>query len=196
MNRHPVQLALAARTLQQLSRGRAIIGLGSGAAPGSKFAREHEALGTHLAAAPDRRAMLIEAIGLVRSLWAGATSFEGRFFTVQDFDFALSIEDPPPIIIGASGPETTRLALEHGDGLNVANLAALSRIEDIILADRRPDFDVSVHIALTTEDATSFVSQMPEPSEVVDRWVFAVPADLSTDRLDDLWATATTRLQQ
>ena len=110
-NRHPVQLALAANTLQELSGGRAVSGLGGGAAPGSRFAREHESLGTELGNGPERRQRLTEAIALMRAVWAGNVEFDGRFYAIDDFDFNLANNAPPPIIVGASGPATAELAI-------------------------------------------------------------------------------------
>ncbi len=194
VNRHPVRLALAANTLQTLSSGRAIIGLGSGAAPGSRFAREHEALGSTLEGGPERRAMLVEAIGLLRALWSGAHSFEGRFFSVTNFDFGLASANPPPVIIGASGPATAELALEHGDGLNVANMAAYAKVSDLIAANRPREFEVSVHVPVSASDSRPFDAQLPECSEGVDRWIFAVSAQTEPSQLAELFDAACSNL--
>ena len=175
MNRHPVRLALAANTLQQLSGGRAILGLGSGAAPGSRFAREHEALGTQLADGTTRREMLIEAIAALRALWQGATSLDGQYFPIDDFNFAVGNDNPPPVIVGASGPATARLAFSHGDGINIANPKALAGLRDLVISDRPDNFEVSVHVTVSPDDAVPFDQQLPEPESCVDRWVFAVP---------------------
>lgn len=48
VNRHPAQLASAVNSLQSLAPGRLTLGVGSGAAPGSRFAVEHEAIGREL----------------------------------------------------------------------------------------------------------------------------------------------------
>ena len=58
VNRHPVQLVSAFNSLQSIAPGRVRLGMGSGAAPGSRFAVEHEAIGRDLGATVDgRRAM-------------------------------------------------------------------------------------------------------------------------------------------
>ena len=62
VNRHPVRLALAMNTLQDLSGGRSILGLGGGASPNSRFSREQRALGVTLHDAATRSAMLIETL--------------------------------------------------------------------------------------------------------------------------------------
>ena len=54
-NRHPVQLASAANSLQSLSPGRVRLGIGSGAAPGSRFAAEHDMINKSLATTGSRQ---------------------------------------------------------------------------------------------------------------------------------------------
>ena len=185
-NRHPVQLALAARTLQDLSNDRAVIGLGGGAAPGSRFAREHESLGTELGDGPERRERLIEAIGLVRSMWAGNEKFDGRFYAIENFDFNLANDAPPPIIVGASGPATAELALSHADGLNVVSAAVLDRLADQIVEDRSDTFEISVHVMLSAESGAPAIEQLPDPSPLVDRWIFAIPGTTQMSWVEDL----------
>ena len=193
INRHPVRLALIANTLHRLSGGRAEIGIGTGAAPGARFSQEHETLGTELGNGAERRERLIEAIALMRALWAGATEFSGTYYSVDDFDFGLVNDSPPPIIIGASGPQTAELAFAHGDGLNMANPEALVRLGELIEANRSDSFEVSVHVALSTDNPTTFDEQLPEPSELVDRWVFAVPASTSVEAIDQLRESVSAR---
>ncbi len=101
MNRHPVQLAVAMATLQSLSDGRAVLGIGAGAAPGSRFAREHEAIGTAPLDGAARRRRLVETIAVVRQLWAGQSEFRGEFFRIGGLDFGLGEPSAPPIIVGA-----------------------------------------------------------------------------------------------
>lgn len=195
VNRHPVRLALIANTLQKLSGGRAVIGLGSGAAPNSRFSAEQVATGVVLGDGPARRSRLIETIDLLRSLWSGNDEFHGEHYSVSGLAFGLANPDPPPIIVGASGPATARLAFEHGDGLNIANEKSLDTLHDLIVSERPPSFEVSVHVPISTEDAASFYDQLPEPSPHVDRWVFAVSGDTDIAALTNLWDSATSKLQ-
>lgn len=184
MNRHPAQLAAAMGTLQSLSGGRAVLGLGAGAAPGSRFAGEHEALGVTLLDGPARRRRLAETIEIVRAAWAGPTAFDGEFFTLDQLDLHLA-EPPPPIIVGASGARTVEVAAGVADGVNLldvpglpAALAALDRAPAL-----RDGFEVSLHQFLDPAHPTG--GPIPAVAEGrLDARILAItaPYDLATLR--------------
>ncbi len=95
-NRHAAVLALSVATAQQISGGRVIAGLGAGAAPGTRWAAEHESAGIPLAADPaDRHRAVIAQIEALRA----ATTV--------------------PVIVGANSTALAELAGRHADGLNV-----------------------------------------------------------------------------
>jgi probable F420-dependent oxidoreductase len=72
--RHPVPVAKQVATLDHLSEGRLIFGVGVG----GEFPKEFEACGVPLA---ERGARLAAAILLLRQLWSGApASYDGRYF--------------------------------------------------------------------------------------------------------------------
>jgi len=147
MNRHPVQLAVAMATLQSLSSGRAVLGLGAGSAPGSLFAGEHEAIGLELLDGPGRRRRLVETVSVVRRLWAGESQFNGEFFTIDGPGIVIGDEPPPPIIFGASGRRTVELAIEHADGINITSTKQLPDLLALIERTRPgPEFETSVHL--------------------------------------------------
>jgi alkanesulfonate monooxygenase SsuD/methylene tetrahydromethanopterin reductase-like flavin-dependent oxidoreductase (luciferase family) len=138
VNRHAAQLASAVNTLQALAPGRVICGIGSGAAPGSRFAAEHDLIGRRLGDLPARRAALVDAIGVLRATWAGSA---GGVPGVVDG------AAPPPVVVGATAAETVAVAAQHADGVNIRRLPAdalRARIELArSLAGERP-FEVSV----------------------------------------------------
>jgi 5,10-methylenetetrahydromethanopterin reductase len=110
--RHPALTAAAIATLDEMSRGRAMLGIGAGI---SGF----DALGINRT----RPAVAIrEAIRLCRMLWSqrGAVNFEGELVRFKgdglQFDSRASI----PIVVAGRGPEILRLAGEVADGVIVA----------------------------------------------------------------------------
>jgi F420-dependent oxidoreductase-like protein len=115
--RNPGLTAKLATTLDQLSGGRAVLGLGGG-----WFEREHEAFGIDFGAGfGERLDRLDEAAGLIRRLLDGERfSHQGRFYTFHD---ALCeprpIRQPLPILIGGSGRQKTlRTAARYADRWN------------------------------------------------------------------------------
>ena len=86
-NRHPGVLATMAATLQEVTGGRLLLGLGAGAGRGSPYAREQVAIGRAVAPDPLRRAQVETCIQEVRRLWRSPGFLE---------------PDPePPFVIGA-----------------------------------------------------------------------------------------------
>jgi alkanesulfonate monooxygenase SsuD/methylene tetrahydromethanopterin reductase-like flavin-dependent oxidoreductase (luciferase family) len=144
-NRHPVQLAAAANSVQSLAPGRFRLGLGSGAAPGSKFAIEHGAIGKVLLPTVDRRReQLRDHLRAMRSIWAGATSFESGTVRFDGLDGVLDDAPMPTMIVGASAWPTIEVAIDQADGVNLRLTSALDdqldRIRDLA---PRP-FEVSI----------------------------------------------------
>src|ERR1700722_17456384 len=72
--RRPWKVASQVATVDQLSGGRAILGVGIGAL-GTDLPDTHEATGV-----AERAAMLDEGIDLIRGLWDGARDFEGEHY--------------------------------------------------------------------------------------------------------------------
>jgi F420-dependent oxidoreductase-like protein len=115
--RNPGLTAKLATTLDHLSGGRAVLGLGGG-----WFEREHHAFGLDFGTGfGDRLDRLDEAVSLIRRLLDGERfTHEGRFYTMQD---AIATPRPVqprlPIMIGGSGPtKTLRTTARHADQWN------------------------------------------------------------------------------
>ncbi len=103
--RNPGLTAKLAMTLDHVSGGRAILGIGGG-----WFEREHDALGIDFGSGfGERLDRLDEAVGLIRRLLDGETvTHKGRFYEMTE---ALCRPRPVqarlPILIGGSGPRKT-----------------------------------------------------------------------------------------
>jgi alkanesulfonate monooxygenase SsuD/methylene tetrahydromethanopterin reductase-like flavin-dependent oxidoreductase (luciferase family) len=115
--RHPAILANAMATLDHMSDGRVVLGMGAGWAQ-----IEYDAYGIPFPPAPVRLRQLNEGIQCVRGLLTqDVTDFDGEFFTLK----AARCEPKPvrdrlPIWIGGGGEKVTlRIAAQHADGWNV-----------------------------------------------------------------------------
>ena len=124
--RNPGLTAKLATTLDHVSGGRAILGIG-----GAWFEREHDAFGIDFGAGfGERLDRLDEAVMLLRRLLDGEqVTHEGRFYRFHD---ALCqprpIQDHLPILIGGSGPrKTLRTTAVRGDMWNTAGTIEESR---------------------------------------------------------------------
>lgn len=112
--RNPGLTAKLATTVDHLSEGRLVLGLGGG-----WFEREHDAFGIDFGAGfGERLDRLDEAVGLIRRLLDGErVTHEGRFYTMHDALCApLPVQSGLPILIGGSGPtKTLRTTARYAD---------------------------------------------------------------------------------
>ena len=108
--RHPLQSAKSYATLDHLSKGRMIIGVGAG-----HVEEEFTVLGLDF----HRRGRLLdEAIdGLRRALTEEFPSHQGEQWTFSGMGIGpRPVQTPPPIWVGGSSPAAIRRAAERGDG--------------------------------------------------------------------------------
>jgi probable F420-dependent oxidoreductase len=104
---HPVHLAKEAATLQELSQGRTVLGVGVG-----WHRDEFDFMGVPF---EGRDSRTDEAIRLIRALWAGERSFEGRRWSFAGGTFAPLPSPPPEIWVGGSSSRAVRRAVQVGD---------------------------------------------------------------------------------
>lgn len=133
--RNPGLTAKLATTLDHMSGGRAVLGIG-----GAWFEREHEGYGIDFGSGfGERLDRMDEAVMLLRRLLDGERfDHRGRFYTMQD---ALCEPRPVqahlPILIGGSGPKKTlRTLARYGDGWNTSGPLDRVRERDAILRER------------------------------------------------------------
>ncbi len=80
--RHPVHLAHAAATIDNISGGRVILGLGAGRSNNQMFVDEHAAVGVPIM---ERASRMEESIRVMRGLWKGEpVSNDGEFYPLRD----------------------------------------------------------------------------------------------------------------
>ena len=116
--RNPALLAKTVTTLDIVSGGRAIWGIGAG-----WFEMEHHGYGYEFGTFTDRFEKLEEALQITKSMFVeDTTTFDGKWFQTNA---ALNSPKPiraggPPIMIGGSGPKKTlRMVAQYGDACNV-----------------------------------------------------------------------------
>jgi G6PDH family F420-dependent oxidoreductase len=112
---HPAIVAQAAATVASMMPGRFFLGVGTG-----ENLNEH-IVGESWPRYDVRAAMLEEAVGIIRALWMGENySHCGQHFTVENARIYTLPDEPPPIVVAASGPKSGALAGRIGDGLIMA----------------------------------------------------------------------------
>lgn len=112
-------------TLDVLSGGRAMAGIGA-----ANNEREHTAYGLDFPPAPDRLALLGDALQALPLIWGpGNPPFEGEVVTIPDTTcYPRPIQEQIPIIVGGSGERVTlRLAAQYAAGCNLFGDAATVR---------------------------------------------------------------------
>ncbi|MFB1298327.1 LLM class F420-dependent oxidoreductase [Mycobacterium sp. pW049] len=128
--RNPTLLAKAITTLDVISQGRSILGIGTG-----WFELEHDQLGYEFGTFTDRFNKLGEALEIILPMLKGEhPTFTGKYYRVQDAMANPRFRDHIPLMIGGSGEKKTiPLAARHFDHLNViAGFDELSRKIDVV----------------------------------------------------------------
>jgi probable F420-dependent oxidoreductase len=122
--RHPIYTAKEVATLDVLSGGRAILGIGSG-----WMKEEFEALGIDF---HHRGAMTDEAIQAMRALWSeGISSFEGKHFKFGPLhSYPKPMRNDVAIHVGGHSPAAAKRAGHYGDGFFPA-LAEISKLKEL-----------------------------------------------------------------
>lgn len=111
-NRSAGLLALGVATVQDISGGRFTLGVGAGAAPGSRWGREQETLGMELLPTmAARHERLAEVVADVREILSPDRDAKYEGFPV--------LTRPVPTIVGVNSEALARYAGRECDGVNV-----------------------------------------------------------------------------
>jgi F420-dependent oxidoreductase-like protein len=115
--RHPAVLANMASTVDHISGGRVVLGLGAGWQE-----NEHRAYGIEFSTVRGRLERLEEACQVVKSLLSQPrTSFEGKYYRLVDAPLEPKpVQRPLPLLVGGGGEKVTlRIAAKYADEWNV-----------------------------------------------------------------------------
>jgi len=114
--RNPTLLAKEITTLDVVSGGRAILGLGAG-----WFELEHEQLGFEFGTFTERFEKLEEALQIIIPMTHGERpSFSGKWYQTKDAINEPRYRDHIPVMLGGSGEKKTfRMAAQYADHLNI-----------------------------------------------------------------------------
>lgn len=128
--RNPTLLAKAITTLDVVSAGRAVLGVGTG-----WFELEHDSLGFEFGTFTERFKKLEEALQIILPMLEGKrATFNGTYYRTEEAFAEPRFRDHIPLMIGGSGEKKTiPLAARYFDHLNIiANFDELPRKLDVI----------------------------------------------------------------
>ncbi len=122
--RPPAMLAKIAATVDVVSGGRLVFGIGAGSRPGHPVARrEYEANGLPFHDSTYAVGSLAEACTVIRRLWTEAEpfDFDGDYIHLTGaFCNPKPVQRPyPPVLIGGRSSATLRVVAEHADLWNI-----------------------------------------------------------------------------
>lgn len=178
--RNPTLLAKIITTLDVVSGGRAILGIGTG-----WFELEHEQLGFEFGTFTDRFNRLEEALQIILPMIKGEwPTFSGKWYHTKEAMANPRFRDHIPLMIGGSGEKKTfRLAAQHFDHLNIiagfdelpGKLAVLKQRCEEVGRDPATMETSTLATALIDENASADVI----PAEMGQRMVVGSPDSIA-----------------
>ncbi len=129
--RNPALVAKMITTLDHISAGRAVLGIGA-----AWFETEHDAFGLEFGEGPgERLRWLRDALPVMRGMLDGQRpTTDGRYRTDAVLNLPAPVQAHLPILIGGSGPKVTlRLVAEYADACNIGGSAEEMREKDATL---------------------------------------------------------------
>jgi probable F420-dependent oxidoreductase len=175
----PYDLAAEVSTLDLLSDGRAILGLGAGHTPS-----EWRMQGASIPSPSRRVARLVAVASATRSLLAGETVTQGsEFVNLTEASLAAPPKRHVPVMIGGAGPKVLRLAAATADIVGVTGLgktladghhhqvdwseSSLDRMFDLVRSvasqfGRQPEVEALVQHAEITDDPLATATRLSD----------------------------------
>ncbi len=135
--RHPVVLAKASATIQLLSGGRHVFGIGAG-----WMESDYREAGMSYDRPGIRISRLEEALQIIRGMWTQErTSFSGEHYQVTEIAQAADLppSGPPRLLIGGGGKRVLGLAGRHSDIVGINPKLEEGRITRTTAADLAPE---------------------------------------------------------
>ena len=174
VQRDPIHLAKEVATIDQLSGGRMVLGVGGG--------WNAEEMADHGTEFKTRFKLMAERIAAMKLLWTeNEAEYHGEFV---DFDPTFSWPKPvqkphPPIIVGGAFPYGAKRAIEYGDGWMPVGGRAIDLVEQmprfrqmVAESGRDPDsFEVGLY---GTRPEADYVKRLADAG--VSRAIFALPS--------------------
>jgi FMNH2-dependent dimethyl sulfone monooxygenase len=163
--RHPGMLAKMAATLDEVSSGRLILGIGAG-----WHDPEYEAFGFPT---DERFARFEEAFGILRALLEGnRVTTSGRFHQLDDAVLAPPPRRRVPILVAGDGPKMLRLTARSADAWNTAWFGApdralgdaLESFDRALAAEGRDPSSIERTIGVTIRDPDLPIDEADEPA--------------------------------
>jgi hypothetical protein len=182
--RNPALLAKMAASLQFMSGGRLVLGIGA-----AWHEEEFRAYGFPFGSRKERVDQLVETLQVLRLMWQGGpASFQGEHYAITDAYCVPTPTTPIPVIVGAQKPRMLRIAAQYADGWNFdANPERFppwhARLREHLQEYGRPvdDFEFSLNVeANFPADASGFVGMIPTefPDYDLDQYIYGpTPAD-------------------
>ena len=163
--RNPGVTTKLATTLDHVSGGRAILGIGA-----AWFEREHEAFGIPFGASPGERiGWLDESVMLIRRLLDGErVDHDGPTYAMRDAVCRpLPVQKHLPMLIGGSGRQKTlRVVAQYADGWNTSG--SIEEVQDALATLTRHCDEIGRDIA-TIEKTVSFPIVLRDDAAAAER---------------------------
>jgi alkanesulfonate monooxygenase SsuD/methylene tetrahydromethanopterin reductase-like flavin-dependent oxidoreductase (luciferase family) len=177
--RNPALVAKMVTTLDHISGGRAVLGIGA-----AWFETEHTAFGLEFGRSPgERLRWLGEALPIMRAMLDGQRpTTSGRYTTREALNLPAPVQERVPILIGGSGPRVTmRLVAEYADMNNFGGSAKDLRRKDARLVTHCESIGRDERtIERTVGMGTPFIRDSREEAFTIMADVFADNGDART----------------